>query len=228
MAIACRLRGDSCRNCAGTAPAGGRGRYTAQQLADERGETVYLYEARTFLDLVRATFRASGAPERIRFVDTPTRKLHPAADCLRGMGGSKTFRELLNQCDDAGVRYRFVATATPSPLSRRAVRAMRLDLPIWRDVNTWQYSPAITDFTFMVSGSSYMFVTGPDVVKTVTHEVVSQESLGGAEVLFIFLHACEYVLQIISGLSAIRHLKLLEHCIHCAELFLCQIFWYGA
>ncbi len=44
------------------------------------------------------------------------------------------------------------------------------------------YSPALTDFTFMVSGSSYMFVTGPDVVKTVTHEVVSQESLGGAEV----------------------------------------------
>jgi propionyl-CoA carboxylase beta chain len=44
------------------------------------------------------------------------------------------------------------------------------------------YSPALTDFTFMVQGSSYMFVTGPDVVKTVTHEVVSQESLGGAEV----------------------------------------------
>src|SRR5690606_31708421 len=44
------------------------------------------------------------------------------------------------------------------------------------------YSPALTDFTFMVKGSSYMFVTGPDVVKTVTHEVVSQETLGGAEV----------------------------------------------
>ena len=44
------------------------------------------------------------------------------------------------------------------------------------------YSPALTDFTFMVGGSSYMFVTGPDVVKTVTHEVVSQETLGGAEV----------------------------------------------
>lgn len=42
------------------------------------------------------------------------------------------------------------------------------------------YSPALTDFTFMVKGSSYMFVTGPDVVKTVTHEEVSQEVLGGA------------------------------------------------
>ena len=43
------------------------------------------------------------------------------------------------------------------------------------------YSPAITDFTFMVRGSSYMFVTGPNVVKTVTHEDVTMEKLGGAE-----------------------------------------------
>ncbi len=43
------------------------------------------------------------------------------------------------------------------------------------------YSPAITDFIFMVKNSSYMFVTGPNVVKTVTHEVVSFEDLGGAE-----------------------------------------------
>jgi propionyl-CoA carboxylase beta chain len=42
------------------------------------------------------------------------------------------------------------------------------------------YSPAITDFTFMVKGTSYMFVTGPNVVKTVTHEEVSSEELGGA------------------------------------------------
>ena len=42
------------------------------------------------------------------------------------------------------------------------------------------YSPALTDFTFMVKNSSYMFVTGPNVVKTVTHEEVSSEELGGA------------------------------------------------
>ena len=42
------------------------------------------------------------------------------------------------------------------------------------------YSPAMTDFIFMVKESSYMFVTGPDVVKTVTNEVVTQEQLGGA------------------------------------------------
>jgi propionyl-CoA carboxylase beta chain len=42
------------------------------------------------------------------------------------------------------------------------------------------YSPAITDYVFMVEQSSYMFVTGPNVVKTVTHEDVSSEDLGGA------------------------------------------------
>src|SRR5256714_5379777 len=42
------------------------------------------------------------------------------------------------------------------------------------------YSPAMTDFIFMVKDTSYMFVTGPEVVKTVTHEEVSAEDLGGA------------------------------------------------
>ncbi|MDE3164804.1 MAG: acyl-CoA carboxylase subunit beta, partial [Acidobacteriota bacterium] len=42
------------------------------------------------------------------------------------------------------------------------------------------YSPALTDFTFMVDGSSYMFITGPEVIRTVTHEDVTKEQLGGA------------------------------------------------
>ena len=44
------------------------------------------------------------------------------------------------------------------------------------------YSPAITDFVYMVRGTSYMFVTGPNVVKTVTHEDVDMEGLGGADI----------------------------------------------
>ena len=44
------------------------------------------------------------------------------------------------------------------------------------------YSPALTDFIFMVEGSSYMFVTGPEVIKTVTGEEITQEKLGGASV----------------------------------------------
>jgi len=43
------------------------------------------------------------------------------------------------------------------------------------------YSPALTDFTFMVEDTSYMFVTGPDVVKTVTNETITKEELGGAK-----------------------------------------------
>lgn len=44
------------------------------------------------------------------------------------------------------------------------------------------YSPALTDFTFMVRDTSYMYVTGPDVLKTVTQEIVTHENLGGAKV----------------------------------------------
>lgn len=43
------------------------------------------------------------------------------------------------------------------------------------------YSPALTDFVSMVENTSYMFVTGPEVVKTVTNEVVTKEELGGAK-----------------------------------------------
>src|SRR3982750_235056 len=43
------------------------------------------------------------------------------------------------------------------------------------------YSPAMTDFIVMAKGSSYMFITGPDVIKTVTHEEVTKEELGGAQ-----------------------------------------------
>jgi len=43
------------------------------------------------------------------------------------------------------------------------------------------YSPAITDFVFMVKDTSYMFITGPDVIRTVTHEEVTKEDLGGAK-----------------------------------------------
>src|SRR5690606_14138590 len=43
------------------------------------------------------------------------------------------------------------------------------------------YSPAITDFIFMVENTSYMFVTGPDVIKTVTHEEITKDALGGAK-----------------------------------------------
>ncbi|RMG89895.1 MAG: acyl-CoA carboxylase subunit beta [Chloroflexi bacterium] len=55
------------------------------------------------------------------------------------------------------------------------------------------YSPALTDFTFMVRDTSYMFITGPDVVKAVTHEDVTFEELGGASVHSTKSGACHVV-----------------------------------
>jgi propionyl-CoA carboxylase beta chain len=57
------------------------------------------------------------------------------------------------------------------------------------------YSPALTDFVFMVRNSSYMFVTGPDVVKAVTHEDVDFEHLGGAEIHATTSGVCHYVAE---------------------------------
>ena len=55
------------------------------------------------------------------------------------------------------------------------------------------YSPAITDFVFMVEGTSYMFITGPDVIRTVTHEEVTKEALGGASTHASKSGVCHYV-----------------------------------
>ena len=57
------------------------------------------------------------------------------------------------------------------------------------------YSPALTDYIFMVRNSSYMFVTGPDVVKTVTHEDVTFEELGGADTHATTSGGCHYVAE---------------------------------
>jgi acetyl-CoA carboxylase carboxyltransferase component len=57
------------------------------------------------------------------------------------------------------------------------------------------YSPALTDFIFMVKNTSYMFVTGPDVVKSVTREDVSFEELGGASVHSATSGVCHYVAE---------------------------------
>ncbi|MBI4314307.1 MAG: acyl-CoA carboxylase subunit beta [Chloroflexi bacterium] len=57
------------------------------------------------------------------------------------------------------------------------------------------YSPALTDFIFMVKGSSYMFVTGPDVVKSVTAEEVSFEDLGGASIHSSVSGVCHFVAE---------------------------------
>ncbi|HEX6861208.1 MAG TPA: acyl-CoA carboxylase subunit beta [Thermoanaerobaculia bacterium] len=69
------------------------------------------------------------------------------------------------------------------------------------------YSPAITDFIFMVEGTSYMFVTGPEVIKTVTHEEVTMEELGGAQTHAAKSGVCHFTLPNDAAcLAAIRDL----------------------
>jgi propionyl-CoA carboxylase beta chain len=69
------------------------------------------------------------------------------------------------------------------------------------------YSPAITDFILMVENTSYMFVTGPNVVKTVTHEVVTSEELGGATTHASKSGVTHFACS--NELEAINHLKML-------------------
>jgi propionyl-CoA carboxylase beta chain len=57
------------------------------------------------------------------------------------------------------------------------------------------YSPALTDFVFMVEGTSYMFITGPDVIRAVTHEAVSKEDLGGAAAHASKSGVCHFVAE---------------------------------
>jgi propionyl-CoA carboxylase beta chain len=69
------------------------------------------------------------------------------------------------------------------------------------------YSPAITDYIFMVEGTSYMFVTGPDVIKTVTHEEVTKEELGGSATHASKSGVCHFTLPNDAAcLAAIREL----------------------
>lgn len=67
------------------------------------------------------------------------------------------------------------------------------------------YSPAITDFITMVKGTSYMFVTGPDVIKTVTHEEVTKEELGGAHTHAAKSGVASFVCA--SDLAALAHTR---------------------
>ncbi|HJW32223.1 MAG TPA: acyl-CoA carboxylase subunit beta [Holophagaceae bacterium] len=67
------------------------------------------------------------------------------------------------------------------------------------------YSPAITDFITMVQGTSYMFVTGPDVIKTVTHEEVTKEDLGGASAHAVKSGVAQFVCP--SDLAALAHTR---------------------
>ena len=91
----------------------------------------------------------------------------------------------LNDSGGARIQEGVVSLGGYADIFHRNVRASgvvpQLSLILGPCAGGAVYSPALTDFTFMVEGSSYMFVTGPNVVKTVTHEEVTSEELGGAK-----------------------------------------------
>ena len=77
------------------------------------------------------------------------------------------------------------------------------------------YSPAITDFILMVENTSYMFVTGPNVVKTVTHENVTSEELGGAST-----HSAK---SGVTHFSCANEVACINHLKHAAELYAAEL-----
>ncbi|MAU76189.1 MAG: methylmalonyl-CoA carboxyltransferase [Crocinitomicaceae bacterium] len=91
----------------------------------------------------------------------------------------------LNDSGGARIQEGVVSLGGYADIFHRNVRASgvvpQLSLILGPCAGGAVYSPALTDFTFMVEGSSYMFVTGPNVVKAVTHEEVTSEELGGAQ-----------------------------------------------
>src|SRR3954451_14314027 len=90
---------------------------------------------------------------------------------LNDSGGARIQEGVVSLAGYAEIFYRNVSTSGVVP---------QLSAILGPCAGGAVYSPAITDFIVMAKGTSYMFITGPDVIKTVTHEEVSKEDLGGA------------------------------------------------
>ena len=108
-------------------------------------------------------------------------KIHKVMDLAESMGCP-----MIGLNDDAGARIQegVVSLAAYGGIFFRNVKASgvipQISVILGPCAGGAVYSPAMTDFVFMVKGTSHMFITGPDVVKTVTGEDVTQEELGGA------------------------------------------------
>jgi methylmalonyl-CoA decarboxylase subunit alpha len=109
-------------------------------------------------------------------------KIHKIMDLAASVGAP-----LIGLNDGAGARIQEGVTALAGygGIFRRNVRASgvipQISVMLGPCAGGASYSPALTDFVFMVRGTSHMFITGPDVVQAVTGESVSQEELGGAD-----------------------------------------------
>src|SRR5205823_13399945 len=90
---------------------------------------------------------------------------------LKDSGGARIQEGVVSLAGYAEIFYRNVSSSGVVP---------QISLILGPCAGGAVYSPAITDFIVMAKSSSYMFITGPDVIKTVTHEEVTKEALGGA------------------------------------------------
>ncbi|HEX4831181.1 MAG TPA: acyl-CoA carboxylase subunit beta [Trebonia sp.] len=110
-------------------------------------------------------------------------KIHKVMDLAVAAGAPLI---ALNDSGGARIQEGVTALAGYGGIFRRNVRASgvipQISVVLGPCAGGAAYSPALTDFTFMVRNTSYMFVTGPDVIKTVTGETVTHEELGGAQV----------------------------------------------
>lgn len=110
-------------------------------------------------------------------------KIHKIMDLALAAGAPLV---ALNDSGGARIQEGVTALAGYGGIFRRNVRASgvipQISVVLGPCAGGAAYSPALTDFTFMVRDTSYMFITGPDVIKTVTGESVTHEELGGADV----------------------------------------------
>jgi methylmalonyl-CoA decarboxylase subunit alpha len=110
-------------------------------------------------------------------------KIHKVMDLALATGAPLI---ALNDSGGARIQEGVTALAGYGGIFRRNVRASgvipQISVILGPCAGGAAYSPALTDFVFMVRGTSYMFITGPDVVKAVTGESISHEELGGARV----------------------------------------------
>src|SRR3984885_13467427 len=110
-------------------------------------------------------------------------KIHKVMDLAISAGAPLI---ALNDSGGARIQEGVTALAGYGGIFRRNVRASgvipQISVVLGPCAGGAAYSPALTDFTFMVRDTSYMFITGPDVIKTVTGESVTHEELGGAQV----------------------------------------------
>src|SRR5438046_9388625 len=92
---------------------------------------------------------------------------------------------VLNDSGGARIQEGVLSLACYADIFQRNAMSSRvipqISVIMWPCAGGAVYSPAMTDFIFMTKSSGYMFITGPDVIKTVTHEEVTKEELGGAD-----------------------------------------------